>query len=171
MSVALVSSSAPQPRDRGHIYDGSWPFRESKDGPPTRIVSNCCNRVTARQSLAVKIASPASPQSATLSAARTSLPLWRWPPPRCRPQRRRATRPWREGSKWTTVPIPYQLPFSPTVKIPIKFLILLRCRLRDSNPRPRDYKSRALPAELSRRAIRGRLLTDGSLESAEVALS
>src|SRR5207249_8209837 len=24
------------------------------------------------------------------------------------------------------------------------------CRLRDSNPRPRDYKSRALPAELSR---------------------
>src|ERR1043166_5375381 len=26
------------------------------------------------------------------------------------------------------------------------------CRLRDSNPRPRDYKSRALPAELSRLA-------------------
>src|SRR6266436_4231863 len=46
MSVALVSSSAPQPRDRGHIYNGSWPFREGKDGPPTRILSNCCNRVT-----------------------------------------------------------------------------------------------------------------------------
>src|SRR5882762_6573270 len=31
--------------------------------------------------------------------------------------------------------------FAPVTKIPIKFLILLRCRLRDSNPRPRDYKS------------------------------
>ena len=30
------------------------------------------------------------------------------------------------------------------------------CRLRDSNPRPRDYKSRALPAELSRRDVSGR---------------
>jgi hypothetical protein len=32
----------------------------------------------------------------------------------------------------------------------------LWCRLRDSNPRPRDYKSRALPAELSRRNVSGR---------------
>jgi len=36
----------PSPRDRGHfLYNGSWPFREGKDGPPTRILSNCCNRV------------------------------------------------------------------------------------------------------------------------------
>ncbi len=32
-----------------------------------------------------------------------------------------------------------------------QFILLIWCRLRDSNPRPRDYKSRALPAELSRR--------------------
>jgi len=28
--------SAPQPRDRGHIYNGSATIRESKYGPPTR---------------------------------------------------------------------------------------------------------------------------------------
>ena len=84
MSVALVSSSAPQPRD--HIYNGSWPFRESKDGPPTRILSNCCNRVTARQSLAVKIASPASPRSAARPLARTVSPQGQSPPQPRRPQ-------------------------------------------------------------------------------------
>src|ERR1700730_15757907 len=38
------------------------------------------------------------------------------------------------------------LPMSPG------WTILFWCRLQESNPRPRDYKSRALPAELSRLA-------------------
>ena len=44
----------------------------------------------------------ASPPSIALSADRIPPPLWRWPLLRWRPQRRRATRPWREGSKSTT---------------------------------------------------------------------
>jgi hypothetical protein len=44
----------PSPRDRGHFYNGSWPFRENKDGPPTRILSNCCNRVTPHRRLLAK---------------------------------------------------------------------------------------------------------------------
>ena len=62
MSAAPVSSPAPQPRDRGHFYNGSWPFREGKDGPPTRIFSNCCNRVTP----------PASPPSTASHPVRTA---------------------------------------------------------------------------------------------------
>src|SRR5258708_29778529 len=47
MSTAPFSSSARQPQEIGAIcYNGSWPFRECKDGPPTRILSNRCNWVT-----------------------------------------------------------------------------------------------------------------------------
>jgi hypothetical protein len=47
MSTALVCSSAPQPqKTRATFYNGSWPFREGKEGPQTRILQNCCSEVT-----------------------------------------------------------------------------------------------------------------------------
>jgi hypothetical protein len=40
--------SPPAPEVGAILYNDSWPLREGKDGPQTRISSNCCNPDTRR---------------------------------------------------------------------------------------------------------------------------